>query len=297
MTQPQRASGVARVGGAAAAVLRSCRPQQWVKNVLVLAAPVAAGRLGERDVWWPMLGAFVAFCAAASAIYLVNDVRDREADRRHPTKQHRPVAAGLLAPGHAVVIASALSVGALVLAVVIEPALALVVASYVLLTVVYSLGLKQIPGLDLLAVAAGFVLRALAGGVATGTDLSPWFLAVTSTGSLFVVVGKRLGELVRSGSAGRPMLAAYTRHGLERLSLACAAATVVGYLMWAGNGEVVPAGAALASGVPFAGALGRYVWVVDQGRGEDPEEVLLGDRPFQVLVAIWAVVYGIGVYA
>lgn len=273
------------------------RPQQWVKNVLVLAAPVAAGRLDDATVWWPMLGALVAFCAAASAIYLVNDVRDLEADRRHPTKRERPIAAGLLAPWAALAMAAVLGAGAIVLAAVIEPLLVVIVVAYLVLTIAYSLGLKHVAGLDLLAIAAGFVLRAVAGGVATDTELSAWFLAVTSTGSLLVVVGKRLGELVRTGSDARRILASYSRQGLERLAAASAAATVIGYLMWAGNGEVVPAGEALVSGVPFAGALGRYVWVVAKGRGADPEEVLSTDRVFQVLVVVWAIVYGIGVYA
>lgn len=281
----------------AAAVLRTARPTQWVKNVLVLAAPTAAGRLGDGAIWWPMLAAVAAFCAAASAVYLVNDLVDRDADRAHPVKRHRPIAAGELDLTTAGLAAAVLAIGGVGLALAAGVGLALVVAGYLVLTLAYSARLKHVPGVDLVAVAAGFLLRAVAGGVATGTDLSPWFLAVTSTGSLLVVVGKRLGELTRGGAAARPALSAYTRHGLERLAVACGLATIVGYVMWAGNGEVVPLRAALVSAVPFAGALARYGWVVDQGRGEDPEEVLSGDRVFQLLVAAWAIVYGLGVYA
>jgi hypothetical protein len=193
---PDRTPSLAR------SLLRTARPKQWAKNVLVFAAPGAAGVLNEPDELARTLVAFVAFCLAASGTYFLNDALDADADRHHPVKRFRPIAAGHLGVGTAKVIAVVLMLAALgVSAPFNSGKLALVVGGYIAITVSYSLWLKHEPVVDLGAVAAGFVLRAIAGGVATDVPLSDWFLIVAGAGSLFIVTGKRHAEQLELGEA------------------------------------------------------------------------------------------------
>ena len=196
----------------ASVLLRACRPRQWAKNLLVLAAPAAAGALGRPLVAAELAGAFAVLCMISSATYLINDVRDREQDRLHPAKRLRPVAAGELAPATAVRIALALAVLGVGGAAVIDPKLALVAVGYLLLTGSYSLWLRRVFILDILTIAAGFVLRALAGGVATDIYLSRWFVIVTACCAVFLVAAKRFAELREHGAqgAGRATLRRYS---------------------------------------------------------------------------------------
>src|SRR5918994_864020 len=203
----------------ARSLVRTARPKQWAKNVLVFAAPGAAGVLNEPDELARTIVAFVAFCLAASGTYFLNDAADAEAARNHPVKRSRPVAAGHLSVGAARVIAVVLMVAALGLAAPLNSGkLALVVAGYIVITVAYSLWLKHEPVVDLGAVAAGFVLRAIAGGVATDVPLSDWFLIVAGAGSLFIVTGKRHAEQLELGEASaghRSTLAEYSESYLN----------------------------------------------------------------------------------
>ena len=173
------------------------RPRQWAKNVLVFAAPLAAGELLNADVFLPSVGAFVAFCLISSATYLVNDVRDVESDRAHPVKRSRPIAAGEVSTTTALILAAVLAVLALALAFTISPALGGVLVAYAVFTGAYSLFLKNEPVIELVLLAMGFLLRAIAGGVASGLPISEWFLIVAGFGSLFMAAGKRYGELDR----------------------------------------------------------------------------------------------------
>ena len=173
------------------------RPRQWAKNVLVFAAPLAAGELLNADVFLPSVGAFVAFCLISSATYLVNDVRDVKSDRAHPFKRSRPIAAGEVSATTALIVASVLAVLALALAFTISTALGGVLVAYAVLTGAYSLFLKNEPVIELVLLAMGFLLRAIAGGVASGLPISEWFLIVAGFGSLFMAAGKRYGELDR----------------------------------------------------------------------------------------------------
>ena len=175
--------------------MRACRPRQWLKNVLVVAAPAAAGILTRPDVAGKVVVAFVCFCMFSSSTYLLNDVHDREEDRHDPTRRNRPIAAGELSVRVAVMAALLLAFGGLALAAAVHPALAAVGAGYLALTVSYTLWLRSVAVADIAAVAGGFVLRALAGGAATSVPLSRWFMLVTSFGALFVVAGKRYAEL------------------------------------------------------------------------------------------------------
>src|SRR5690606_22812323 len=198
-------------------LVRAARPRQWLKNVLVLAAPTFAGVLGEPSAVLATALAFAAFCLAASGTYLINDARDAEADRAHPRKRHRPVAAGVVGVGTAVTVGIVALLASIGLAALVGSlALVGVLTAYVALTTSYSLWLKHIVILDLMGVAAGFVLRAVAGAAAVQVTLSSWFLIVATLGSLLIVAGKREAELHNSvlhrteGSASRATLGVYT---------------------------------------------------------------------------------------
>jgi decaprenyl-phosphate phosphoribosyltransferase len=284
-------------------IVKTARPKQWIKNLLVFAAPAAAGVLDQGTALLRTGVAFVAFCLAASGTYLLNDARDAEADRVHPTKRHRPIAAGHLDPTLARVIGVAMIVAGIGVAVPVrDGALAGVVAGYVALTLSYTLWLKYEPVIDLAAVAAGFVLRAVAGGVATGVPLSDWFLIVAGAGSLFVVTGKRHAEQVELGSdslaAHRSTLAEYSSSFLGYVRSVASGVMITAYCLWAfenakgGNDTWFR-----LSIVPFVIAVLRYALVVEQGGGGAPEEVVLSDRVLQVIGLAWAVTFVLGVHA
>ncbi|MBW3662257.1 MAG: decaprenyl-phosphate phosphoribosyltransferase [Actinobacteria bacterium] len=282
------------VGG----LIRAARPQQWPKNVLVFAAPGAAGALFEADVLGPTLLALVAFVLASAGTYLVNDVADREEDARHPVKRSRPVAAGLvpyrLAAGVGIVL---LAVAVALPFTIGAPALAAVIGTYVAITAAYSAWLKHVALIDLVAVAAGFVLRAVAGAAATDLALSKWFLIVASFGSLYVVANKRFAELRAGLDRTRPALAAYTPELLREIRFTSAAVTIAAYVLWAfENAEMLGASALFElSIVPFVLALYRYALAVDQGAGEAPEQIFRRDRPIQILALVWAVLFAVAV--
>lgn len=278
------------------------RPRQWVKNVLVLAAPIAAGTLFHPDVLAHTAWAFVAFCLVSASIYLINDVRDVEADRMHPKKRFRPIAAGELKPNTALIWAAVTLVASLVIGVWVAPLLAVTLAVYWLFQVGYSLFLKNQPIIDLAMVAAGFLLRAIAGGVASGIPLSQWFLLVASFGSLFMVAGKRYSEMIELGpDAGtRASLARYTPSYLRFVLAVSGTAVIMSYSLWAfdlGRGtQALGVGWAAISIAPFTLALLRYGMTVDSGSAGEPEDVVLGDRVLQGLGLLWAIPLGIAVF-
>jgi decaprenyl-phosphate phosphoribosyltransferase len=293
--QPARSSSQLR------SLLRTARPKQWIKNVLVFAAPAAAGVLNEADALLQTLVAFVAFCLAASATYLLNDAADAEADRLHPTKRLRPIAAGDLSPGLARGVAVALMVVALAITAPINDGkLTLVVASYIAVTLSYTLWLKHEPVIDLAAVAAGFVFRAIAGGVATDVPLSDWFLIVAGAGSLFIVTGKRHAEQVELGSGShghRSTLGEYSTAYLGFVRAVAAGVMITAYCLWAFENATNTGDTTWfrLSIVPFVIAVLRYALVIEQGGGGAPEEVVLGDRVLLVIGALWALTFLLGV--
>ncbi len=284
-------------------IVRELRPKQWIKNVLVFAAPVAAGLFNNRDTDLHALGAFGCFCAAASATYLLNDAMDIESDRRHPIKKNRPIAAGIVPVGLAYVLAIALLAVAISGAFLIRRDFGFTILAYLALTTVYSLWLKHMPILDIVAVAAGFVLRAIGGATATGLPISEWFFIVTSFGALFMVTGKRAGERAELGENAatiRPALAAYTPQYLNYLKAVFSAGTLITYCLWAfasaqesANGSVL----FQLSIVPFAIAILRYALLLEQGKGAEPENLVLSDRTLLAAGAIWAIIYACAVYA
>jgi len=288
--------------GTAAALVVGMRPKQWLKNVLVFAAPLAAGSLLQPDVLVPSLVAFVAFCLMSSATYLLNDVRDVDADRVHPTKRHRPIAAGELSPTVALVFALILALVALGLALLINIGLAGVLVAYAACTISYSMFLKHEPVIELALLALGFLLRAIAGGVASELPISQWFLIVAGFGSLFMAAGKRYSELTHNeangdySSASRRSLAGYTPTYLRFVWATSAAVTITGYCLWAFEVSAAPSTLpwALWSVVPFVLAILRYAIDVDRGDAEAPEDVVLRDPMMLVLGLIWLVLFALG---
>jgi decaprenyl-phosphate phosphoribosyltransferase len=278
-------------------VVRACRPRQWVKNALVVIAPAAAGVLTQKQVALAVVGAFGTFCLLSSATYLINDVRDLESDRRHRRKWLRPIAAGELSPRRALRIAALLAALGLGLALAIRPMLALVGVAYLLLTSSYSLLWRQIAIADIVAIALGFVLRSVAGAVAAGVPVSRSFLIVTLACALFVVAGKRYAELDdrRQAAAARATLGAYSRRMLRLILAGTALFACLAYARWAfARPEVGPWFE--LSMVPFVLWLGRYRGILNAGRGEAPEELILGDPGLIALGAAWVLLFIGGVY-
>ena len=274
-----------------------------MKNVLVFAAPGAAGVLLHADVVARATAAFFLFSLTASGTYFLNDAFDHAADRVHPTKRHRPVAAGEIPVGLAKVVGASLLAISLGLALAVEPRLALTLAVYVAVTLSYTLYLRDQPVLDMAAVASGFVIRAIAGGVATDVPLSNWFLIVASFGSLFMVAGKRQAEhldLDRDRAAHRGSLAHYSLAYLRSVRSVASGVTMTAYCLWAFEKAQRSGHSAIwfeLSIVPFVVAVLRYALLVDSGQGGAPEDVMLADRPLQVVGVVWVVLFALGVHA
>lgn len=283
-------------------LVREARPRQWVKNVLVFAAPGALGVLNEAEPLVRALGVFVAFSLAASGVYFWNDVRDVEQDRLHPTKRTRPIAAGEVSLPLARVVGTLLVVGGPALAFAIDVDAGSILALYVVIQAGYSGSLKNVPVLDLAIVSSGFVLRAMAGAAGTETPMSNWFVLCTTFGSFFIVTGKRFAELTEMGDAAsttRASLRRYTSSYLDQLLVVSCTATVVTYCMWAlESADKVESGLPLhgLTIVPMVMALFRYLMVLHEGRGGAPEDVFLRDRAIQAYGLVWLGLYGVAVY-
>jgi decaprenyl-phosphate phosphoribosyltransferase len=271
-------------------IIKAIRPRQWVKNLLVLLAPLAAlGRdvhYDYADVAFKVSIAFVVFCLAASSIYLINDARDVEADRAHPTKRFRPIAAGVVPASLAYVLAAVLGVASLVISWFVTPNLALVIAVYIAIQLAYCFGLKHQAVLDICIVSSAYLIRAIAGGAAANIPLSQWFLLVMAFGSLFMVAGKRYAELQlaeRTGAKIRKSLESYTSTYLRFVWTLSATAVVLCYGLFAFERDGNTGSWWAVSIVPFTIAILRYAVDVDGGLAGEPEEIALGDRVLQLL--------------
>ena len=287
----------------AAGVIKAIRPRQWVKNLLVLAAPLAAlGGDVEYDYKQVLLRvgvAFVAFCLAASCIYLINDARDVEADRAHPTKRFRPIAAGVVPLPLAYGLAVVLGVASLAISWLVSPDLALVMAVYIGVQLAYCFGLKHQAVLDICIVSSGFLIRAIAGGVAAGIPLSQWFLLVMAFGSLFMAAGKRYAELQlaeRTGAKIRKSLESYTSSYLRFVWTLSATAVVLCYGLWAFERDGNAGSWFAVSMVPFTVAILRYAVDIDGGEAGEPEDIALHDRVLQMLALVWIGTVGAAVF-
>ena len=272
------------------AAIAALRPRQWAKNLLLFAGILFAAKLGDAVRWTEAITAFVAYCAASSAAYLVNDVRDAASDRRHPVKRRRPVAAGELSPRRALTLAACLGAAALALTAVLGAASLALLAAFAVLQAAYTLRLKQLVLVDVLAIAGLFVIRAAAGAVAVDVRISPWLLVCTGLLALFLALGKRRAELVLvegSTHRGRPVLDGYSLALVDQLLVAVAAATIAAYTVYT---LTVRDTWALAVTIPFVVfGLFRYLLLLhNRSAGEEPENVLLGDVPILVTVAAWA---------
>ncbi len=283
------------------ALIREARPKQWVKNVLVFAAPGAAGVLDNSESMLRTLALFAAFCLASSGTYYWNDIHDAAADRMHPSKRQRPIASG------AITMPTARVAGTLLMATGVAAGFALswrvgsIVVGYVALTTVYSVALKHVAVVDLVAVAGGFVLRAIAGALVADVRMSTWFVLCTSFGSLFIVTGKRFAELREFGdTAGtRASLEDYSLGFLQTVLSVSVGATLVTYCIWAFEVREVAGGQwpfYELSIIPMLTALLRYTLVLEQGHGAAPEEIFAADRWLQAMGVVWLIVFGLGVY-
>ncbi len=269
-------------------LVAALRVRQWTKNLLLFAGLLFAAKLGDAGRWGEACLAFAAYCAASSAAYLVNDVRDAEADRLHPSKRLRPVASGRLSARAALAIAGGLVAAALGLGALLGPWSVLFLTAFLALQLGYSSGLKSVVGLDVLAIAALFTIRAAAGAAAVDVPVSPWLLACTGLGALLLALAKRRGELERDPEARRRVLDRYSLPVVDRLLVAVAAATVLAYAAYAVSARH---SLEMAVTVPFVvAAIGRYFVLVHRdGLGEAPEEILLSDVPILLAIGAWVV--------
>ncbi len=285
------------------AVVAAMRPKQWLKNVLVFAAPGAAGVLDQLDDLATTLIAFVAFCLAASGIYVWNDLKDVEADRLHPKKRHRPFAAGHVPMTAARAMGVVLPIAALAVAGATGRwQTVAIVAVYLVLTLNYTVWLKEVAIIDLLAVASGFVLRAAAGAVAVDVPMSRWFVLCITFGSLFIVIGKRYAELneMGEGAGTRATLETYTPGFLRMLLSVSLGGALISYCVWAFETSEIVDSSDLPfyelTIVPMIAALFRYLLVLERGEGSAPEDVFASDRVLQLAGLLWIIIYGIAVY-
>ena len=281
------------------ALLRALRPKQWMKNLLVFAGFVFT--LNERWIpfspamWsylWRSLGAFALFSLVSSSVYLLNDVRDAEKDRLHPTKRRRPIAAGDLAPRVAVGVAAVMIPGCLVAGYLLAPAFAAVAGSYLVMQFCYILALKELVLLDVFVLALGFVMRAVSGAVAIGVEISPWLYTVTLLGALFLGLCKRRSELVllEQGAAGhRKILEKYTPGLLDSLISIVASSTIMAYSLYTFSAENLPRDHSMMMTIPLVlYGLFRYLYLVRvQQKGGAPEDLLLTDPGLLGTAVAW----------
>ncbi len=293
-TVAERRSTVGRSGAdLLLAVVQSLRPKQWTKNLLVFTGLVFTYNLFDWSMLASVLASFVVFCALSSAGYLWNDVRDVEADRLHPAKRRRPIAAGRLPVGLAATLALLLAAGGLYVAFALRSSFGLVTALYVMLTLSYSVWLKHLVLIDIFGISAGFVLRAVGGAVVIGVPVSPWLYVCTVLGSLFLALGKRRNELeTLAGTAGahRRNLEHYTLELVDQLILIVASVTVMAYSLYTFSAENLPRDHSMMLTIPLVVyGIFRYLYLVRVKRqGGAPEDMLLTDPGLLGTVVAWA---------
>lgn len=280
----------------AALLLISLRPEQWIKNLFVFAGLLFGRRLLDVDAVMLASATFVIFCALSGAVYLFNDVADRDADRRHPLKSARPIASGRLSPRVALIAAGLCVAVALQSAILVRPALGVVAGVYLALLLLYSVALKHVVIVDVLAIAGGFVLRAIAGAVAVSVPISHWLLVCTTLLALFLGLSKRRHELtlLAEGATGhRRILEEYSPHLLDQMISVVTASALVAYAVYATSAETAQRLGTdrLGLTIPFVlYGIFRYLYLVHQKRvGGSPAALLLADWPLLACVALWVV--------
>jgi len=288
---------------AAASLIISLRPDQWTKNLIVFAALIFAVQLFDPAALALASAAFLIFCGLSGAVYLINDVSDREADRLHPLKKMRPIASGALSPGTALIWAAALIVVGLAAAFALRPMFGVAAASYVTLVIWYSRALKHVVIIDVMSIAIGFVLRAVAGGVVIGVPISDWLLVCTILGALFLGLAKRRHELtlLAEGATGhRRILEEYDPYLLDQMIAVVAAATLVAYIIYCASPETAEKFGTqwlvLTTPFPIYGIF-RYLYLVHRKHGGgSPSDLLLRDRPLLGCVALWGLAIVLIIY-
>jgi 4-hydroxybenzoate polyprenyltransferase len=286
-------------------LLRSLRRDQWTKNLIVFAGVIFGRHLFEPGDFARAVAAFAIFCALSGVVYLVNDLLDRESDRRHPLKSARPIASGALSPSVAAVAAALLGGAALAASFWLRPAFGLVVVAYAVLQALYSASLKHIVILDVLTIALGFVLRAVAGAVVIAVPVSQWLLICTILLALFLGLSKRRHEIVLladHATGHRPILQEYSPYLLDQMIAVVTASTLMAYAFYTMDPDTVARFGTdrLALTIPFPlYGIFRYLYLVHQKRGGgSPSEMLVNDRPLLLCVALWGaavivIVYGL----
>jgi 4-hydroxybenzoate polyprenyltransferase len=276
-------------------LIRAMRPRQWTKNVLVFAGVIFGQRLNETKSVETAFLAFAVFCLMSSAVYLLNDVRDRDADRLHPAKAKRPIASGALGVGPALTAAALFAVISLVVGFWINRTFGLVATGYLALMAAYSLSIKHVVILDVLALACGFVLRAAGGAAAVQVAFSHWLLLLTLLGALFLALSKRRAELIAltdDAHAHRRILAEYSPYLLDQMIGVATSSTLLAYAFYTISPETEQkfGTTLLIFTVPFPlYGIFRYLYLVHKREGGgSPSDTLLEDRPIQVCVALWA---------
>ena len=288
----------------ALSLVLSLRPSQWTKNLIIFGGLIFGQRLLDMSAVLHALAAFVIFCALSGVVYLINDVADREADRRHPAKKHRPIASGAVTVPAALTLAIGLGAVALAAAFWLSSLFGIVAASYLALLALYSGVLKHIVILDVLTIATGFVLRAVAGAIAVDVPISHWLYLVTILGALFLALSKRRHELVLLADGAtrhRRILEEYSPYLLDQMIAVVTASTIVAYAFYTMSPETVQKFGTdrlmLTLPFPLYGIF-RYLYLVHQKEGGgSPSDMLLNDRPLLACVAIWAmsvaaIIYG-----
>ena len=284
-------------------LLLSLRPAQWSKNLLVFAGLLFGHRLFDAPSVVNAVSAFVVFCVLSGVVYLVNDITDRESDRQHPHKAHRPIASGALPVPIAAAVAIVLGAGGLAAAYAIGPAFAAVAAAYLALQFLYSFALKHIVIIDALTLAIGFVLRAVGGAVAVHVEISQWLLVCTILLALFIALAKRRHEIVLLAGAAsnhRPILGEYSPYLLDQMIGVVTASTLISYVFYTISPETQA-----KFGTPWLGltipfplyGIFRYLYLVHQREGGgSPADLLLTDRPLLACVALWALAVALIIY-
>lgn len=287
----------------AAALIEAMRPKQWTKNGFAFAAVLFAKKFTDPVALADSFIAFAALCLGASACYLINDIADAERDRQHPDKAGRPIASGRLQPQTAAVGAMVLMLLAVAVALTVNLDLALCVGVYIVLTLAYTFRLKHTVILDVLAIALGFVLRAVAGALAISVDISPWLLVCTLLLALFMAIAKRRGELQMLDMAEnhREILGEYNKYLLDQMSSVVTSAALMAYCLYTFSERTIEVVGTtdLKYTIPFVVyGIFRYLYLVHKrGLGADPSHLVLRDRPLLATIVLWMLVSGVILYA
>jgi 4-hydroxybenzoate polyprenyltransferase len=289
MAEAESAAAVPAREGAGRALVAALRPRQWPKNLLIFAGILFAAEYDEPGKWAAAFAAFAAYCAASSAAYLFNDVLAAQEDRLHPLKRNRPVASGALSPERALAVAALLAVSAVTVMAAFGWASIAYVTGFLALQAVYSYRLKHLVLIDVMTIAALFVIRAAAGAEAVDVRISPWLIVCTALLALFLALAKRRGELAsRAGTGGgRAVLDGYSFPLVDQLVSIVAACTIVAYSLYTFEARE---GSAMMATIPFVVfGLFRYLMLMHrEDLGEEPESVLLSDVPILATIALWA---------